>query len=77
MIKFIGALVLLGCLTVSILRGVGIMPGDFVIPLILLSQLLIAGYVYNLLQITSRDILIRYNIYMDSQENKPAPHTWN
>ncbi len=61
MIKIVGLMVLAGLLFVSVLRSIGMMEGDFIIPLILLSQLLITGYLYNILQIISRDVLIRYN----------------
>lgn len=77
MIRVIGFLVLVGLLSVSILRGIGYLDGDFIIPLILLSQLVIAGYLYNLLQIISRYVLIRYNDIMNNSEPSPPNHTWN
>ena len=77
MIKLVGALVLFLCVLLSVLRGLGIMSGDFIIPLILLSQLFILGYLYNLLQIVSRDVILRYNINMNQKNSGPDLHTWN
>lgn len=77
MIKLVGALILFLCVLLSVLRGLGIMSGDFIIPLILLSQLFILGYLYNLLQIVSRDVILRYNINMNQKNQGPDLHTWN
>jgi len=74
--KFIGMAVLFSCLVISILRGLGVMDGDFIIPLILLSQLLILGYVVQLASLIAKDIVVRYN--RSSKEDKqPIWHTWN
>lgn len=77
MIKLVGALILFLCVLVSVLRGLGVMSGDFIVPLILLSQLFIVGYLYNLLQIVSKDIILRYNINMNQKNSGPDLHTWN
>lgn len=77
MIKLVGALILFLCVLVSVLRGLGVMSGDFIVPLILLSQLFILGYMYNLLQIVSKDIILRYNINMNQKNSGPDLHTWN
>ena len=74
--KIIGFIVILACLTVSILRGIGIMDGDFIIPLILLSQMFILGYVVNIVTLLAKYIVVRYN----RDRNKMSPttlHTWN
>lgn len=75
--KIIGFLIIVACLTVSILRGAGIMDGDFIIPLILLSQMFILGYIVNITTLLARDIVLRY-----SRDNRQPPptttlHTWN
>jgi len=74
--RIVGLLVLLACLTVSLLRGLGVMEGDFIIPLLLLSQLVILGYMVQLVQMFAKDILIRYT----SNSTKTTTtnlHTWN
>lgn len=74
--KIIGFLIVVACLTVSILRGTGVMDGDFIIPLILLSQMFILGYIVNITTLLAKDIVLRYN-----RGSKPPPtttlHTWN
>lgn len=63
------------CLTISLLRGIGVMDGDFIIPLILLSQLFMLGYLVQMVQMIAKDIVIRY-----TRNNAPPPpplHTWN
>lgn len=77
MIKFLGSFVLISLITVSVLRGIGVMSGDFIVPLMLLVQLIILGYIYNILQLISRDIVIRYNSNMNSKGRAPDLHTWN
>jgi hypothetical protein len=74
-IKTIGLMVVVFCLTISLLRGIGYMDGDFIIPLILLSQLFILGYLFQILQLVAKDIIIRYT---KSSTTPPPPiHTWN
>lgn len=74
--KVLGSLVLVFCLIVAVLRGIGIMQGDFILPLILLSQLLILGYIVNILQLISKDIFLRYT--RNNRDNPTPPmHTWN
>jgi len=74
--KIIGISVLAFCLIISLLRGLGIMNGDFILPLILLSQLLILGHVVQIMSLMAKDIVIRYN---KSEGEIPPPlwHTWN
>lgn len=72
--KIIGFLLVVFCVTVSVLRGLGVMEGDFIIPLILLSQLFILGYVVQLVQILVQYVLIRYNV---KDNDTPILHTWN
>lgn len=73
--KILAPLILIFCLLVSLLRGLGIMEGDFIIPLILLSQLFILGYLVQFLQMFAKDVVVRYT----RQRNDPMPplHTWN
>lgn len=74
--RIVGLLVLFACLTVSLLRGLGVMEGDFIIPLLLLSQLVILGYIVQLVQMFAKDILIRYT--SNSTKTKTTNlHTWN
>lgn len=73
--KAIGFLVVLACLTISVLRGIGVMDGDFIIPLILLSQMFILGYVVNLTNLLAKDIVLRYT--RDSNKPTTTLHTWN
>lgn len=75
LVKFLGISVLLGCLLVSILRGIGIMDGDFVIPLILLCQIFILGYLVQFLQLVAKDIVVRYT--NKNRPEQPPMHTWN
>lgn len=74
--KLVAASILIGCLIISVLRGLGIMPGDFILPLILLSQLMILGYVVNIAAIISKDIILRYT---SKSKDVPPPiwQTWN
>ncbi len=73
--KFIGLSVLAFCLIISVLRVLGVMDGDFIIPLILLSQLLILGYLVQLVQLVAKDIVIRYT--RNSTPPSTQLHTWN
>lgn len=73
--KIIGVLLVLFCLIISVLRGIGIMDGDFIIPLILLSQLFILGYVVQMVQMFAKDIIIRYT--KNNTPPTPPLHTWN
>lgn len=75
--KIIGFSILLACLSVSILRAAGIMDGDFIIPLILLSQLFILGYIVNITQLLAKDILVRYNRNNRVNTSTTTLHTWN
>ncbi len=73
--KFVGLLVVSFCLIISLLRALGIMDGDFITPLILLSQLLILGYLIQLVELVAKDIVVRY-----TRNSAPPPtqlHTWN
>lgn len=73
--KIVGMLLVLFCLTISLLRGIGVMGGDFIIPLILLSQLFILGYLVQMVQMFAKDILIRYT--KNNTPPTPPLHTWN
>ena len=57
--KLIGLIIVIACITVSVLRGLGIMDGDFIIPLILLSQMFILGYIVNVSILLAKDIVFR------------------
>lgn len=72
--KIIASLILILCLLISLLRGVGILQGDFILPLLLLSQLIIVGYIYQLLKIVSDDVILRYN---RKGKNKIDPPWYN
>ena len=75
--KIIGAALLLSCIIVSVLRGLGVMDGDFIIPLVLLSQLLILGYIVNIAQLLAKDIILRYNRRDTGNNGTTTLHTWN
>lgn len=75
--KIIGFFVVLGCLTVSVLRGIGVMDGDFIIPLILLSQMFILGYIVNIATLLAKDIIVRYNKGSRQNSQITTMHTWN
>ena len=74
--KLIGISLLLSCIIVSILRGTGYLDGDFIIPLLLLGQLLILGYLVQLTQIIAKDIIARYT-RPNNNTNITTLHTWN
>ena len=75
--KIIGLGLLVSCLSVSILRAIGIMDGDFILPLILLSQLFILGYIVNITQLLAKDIVLRYNRNNRVSTSTNTLHTWN
>ena len=75
--KIIGVAILIACLAVSILRAAGIMEGDFILPLILLSQLFILGYIVNITQLLAKDIILRYNRRGTGNTGTTTLHTWN
>jgi len=74
--RFLGLILIVLCITISILRGTGVLEGDFIIPLILLSQLFILGYIIQLVQIIARDIVVRYTRNNKGPETTTL-HTWN
>jgi hypothetical protein len=74
--KLIGLIIVIACITVSVLRGLGIMDGDFIIPLILLSQMFILGYIVNVSILLAKDIVFRYN-RSNSKNSTTNLHTWN
>lgn len=74
--KLIGVSLLLACIVVSILRGTGYLDGDFIIPLLLLGQLLILGYLVQLTQIIAKDIIARYT-RPNNNTSITTLHTWN
>ena len=69
--KLIGLIIVIACITVSVLRGLGIMDGDFIIHLILLSQMFILGYIVNVSILLAKDIVFRYN-----RSNSKKIHTY-
>lgn len=75
--KIIGFFIVLGCLTVSVLRGIGVMNGDFILPLILLSQMFILGYIINIATLLAKDIVVRYNKGSRQRLSTTNLHTWN
>ena len=75
--KIIGLLIVIACLTVSILRGTGVMDGDFIIPLILLGQMFILGYIVNITTLLAKDIVLRYNKGNRQPPSTTTLHTWN
>jgi hypothetical protein len=73
-----------GLITTSILRGIGIFQGDPLIPIMLIVILVISGYLYTLIDLISKDIVMRYNRDMlkhqQAQQAQQAPTTffnWN
>jgi|GEM_PF-3993730 len=75
--KLIGALVVIACLIISFLRGIGVMQGDFILPLILLSQMFILGYIVNIATLLAKDIILRYNKSSKQRTSTTTLHTWN
>ncbi len=73
--KLIGLALLIACIVVSILRGTGYLEGDFIIPLLLLGQLLILGYLVQFVQLVAKDIVMRYT--NKNTPINPPMHTWN
>jgi hypothetical protein len=74
--KIIGLVLVVLCIAVSLLRGLGVLDGDFIIPLILLSQLFILGYLVQFVQMVAKDIVIRYT-KPSTNNNIPPMNTWN
>lgn len=69
-IRVASIIIFIGLITTSILRGIGIFQGDPLIPLMLVVMLIISGYLYNLIDLISKDIVMRYNRDMLKQQQK-------
>lgn len=79
-LKIVAVTIILLILSISVLRAVGVLDGDPIIPLILLIIMFIAGYLYNMINLLSAYIVIRYNEISakeKSTENMPQWISWN
>lgn len=67
-----------GLVSTAILRGLGIFQGDPLIPLILIILLVISGYLYTMIDLISKDIIMRYNRDMLKKQQPPTNlFNWN
>lgn len=69
-IKAVALFIFFSLIATAILRGLGIFQGDPLIPFILIVLLVISGYLYTLIDLISKDIIMRYNRDMLKQQQK-------